>query len=134
VDPATGRAITGSILYAWDPIARKERWRAAAGGAGPFAGGSLATAGNIVFSSVNDTLKVYKADNGEKLAEINLGTTQMSPPITFTIDGKQYVAVMGAPAGGGGGRGGGGGAARPANLLVLALDGKAPLPGAAPGN
>src|SRR6185369_1661047 len=127
--------VSGNVLYAWDPIARKERWRVAGGSAGPFAGGSLSTAGNLVFSSVNDKLIAYRADNGEKLAEIVLGTTQMGPPISFTIDGKQYIAVtaaQGAAAGaGGGGRGGAGGGApapaRPANLLVLALDGKAPL-------
>jgi quinohemoprotein ethanol dehydrogenase len=138
--------VTGNVLYAWDPIARKERWRVQGGGAGPFAGGSLATAGNLVFSSVNDTLIAYRADTGEKLASINLGTTQMGPPISFTMDGKQYIAVTAAQGGGaaaGGGRGGGGGGAgaagggapaapRPANLLVLALDGKAPIPGTAP--
>jgi quinohemoprotein ethanol dehydrogenase len=91
---------------------------------------------------VNDKLIAYRADTGEKLAEIALGTTQMGPPISFTIDGKQYIAVtaaQGAPAApAGAGRGGAGGGAqapaRPANLLVLTLDGKAPLPGAAPGN
>jgi hypothetical protein len=133
--------VTGNVLYAWDPIARKERWRVQGGGAGPFAGGSLATAGNLVFSSVNDTLIAYRADTGEKLAAINLGTTQMGPPISFTMDGKQYIAVTAAQGGGaaaGGGRGGagaGGGAPaapRPANLLVLALDGKAPIPGTTP--
>ena len=128
---------SGSVLYAWDPIARKERWRAPGGGAGPFAGGSLATAGNLVFSSVNDQLQAYKADTGERIFEINLGMTQMGPPISFTIDGKQYIAVTGGPGGGGGGRGagaGGGAPARPANLIVLTLDGKAPLPGAPPTN
>ena len=134
--------VTGNVLYAWDPVARKERWRVAGGGAGAFAGGSLSTAGNLVFSSVNDRLIAYRADTGEKLAEVQLGTTQMGPPISFTIDGKQYIAVtsaQGTPAGaGGGGRGGAGGGAaaapRPANLLVLTLDGKAPLPGTAPSN
>ncbi len=144
--------VNGNVLYAWDPIARKERWRVQGGSAGPFAGGSISTAGNLVFSSVNDTLIAYRADTGEKLAAINLGTTQMGPPISFTIDGKQYIAVTaaqgggaaagggrgggGAGAGGGGGRGGAGAAGsaapRPANLLVLALDGKAPLPGTTP--
>lgn len=118
---------TGNVLYAWDPIARKERWRAPGGGAGPFAGGSLATAGNLVFSSVNNRLIAFRADDGEKVLELNLGTTQMGPPISFTMDGKQYIAVTGG-LGGGGGRGAGA-APRPANLLVLALDGKAPLPG-----
>jgi len=114
----------GSVLYAWDPIARKERWRAPGGGAGPFAGGSLSTAGNLVFSSVNNRLLAYRADNGEKVFELDLGASQMGPPISFTVDGKQYIAVTGGP-GGGGGRGAApGGApapARPANLFVLAL-------------
>ena len=134
--------VTGNVLYAWDPIARKERWRVAGGGAGAFAGGSLSTAGNLVFSSVNDRLIAYRADTGEKLTEVALGTTQMGPPISFTIDGKRYIAVtsaQGTPAGaGGGGRGGAGGGAaapaRPAHLPVLTLDGKAPLPGTAASN
>jgi quinohemoprotein ethanol dehydrogenase len=118
----------GSVLYAWDPIARKEKWRAPGGGAGPFAGGSLATAGNIVFTSVNNKLIAFRADTGDKLVEVDLGTTQMGPPISFTIDGTQYVAVT---AGQSGATGAGRGApARPPNLLVLGLDGKAPLPGA----
>jgi quinohemoprotein ethanol dehydrogenase len=132
--------VTGNVLYAWDPVARKERWRVQGGGAGPFAGGSLSTAGNLVFSSVNNRLLGYNAQTGENIFDMDLGTSQMGPPISFAIDGKQYIAVTaGYPAGGGGGRGGargaggGGGAAsvpaRPANLFVLALDGKAPLPG-----
>ena len=138
---------TGNVLYAWDPVAKKERWRAEGAGAGPFAGGALSTAGNIVMSSVNDRLMIFKADTGEKLSEINLHITQMSPPMSFTIDGKQYISVAGAPGGaagfggGGGGRGGaqGGAAApttapaagprEPARLFVFTLDGKEPLPG-----
>jgi quinohemoprotein ethanol dehydrogenase len=135
--------VTGNVLYAWDPIARKERWRAAGAGAGPFSGGSLSTAGNLVFSSVNDRLLVFRADTGEKLLELDLYTSQLGPPISFTIDGKQYISVAGGPAGGSPFGGGGGGAAnagaaaapapRPAHLLLLTLDGKAPIPGA-PGN
>jgi quinohemoprotein ethanol dehydrogenase len=136
--------VTGSVLYAWDPVARKERWRAQGGGAGPFAGGSLSTAGNLVFSSVNNRLLGYNAQTGDKVFDMDLGTAQMGPPISFAIDGQQYIAVTAGPGGGGGGRGGGGGgrdagagggaqaAPRPANLFVLGLDGKAPLPGAAP--
>ncbi len=130
---------TGNVLYAWDPIAKKERWRVAGAGAGPFAGGTLATAGNLVLDSVNDRLMIFRADSGEKLTEINLGITQMGPPSSFMLDGKQYITVTGAP-GGGGGFGGGGGGGRgagnapaaphpPAKLWVFALDGKMPLPG-----
>ena len=148
---------TGNVLYAWDPIAKKERWRVPQAGAGPFAGGTLATAGNLVLDSVNDTLMIFKADTGEKIGEYNLHITQMGPPTSFTIDGKQYIAVTGAPGGGnpfggaagggggGGGRGAGKGAPKggdakggdqaaaprpPAKLWVFALDGKMPLPAA----
>ncbi len=133
---------TGNVLYAWDPIARKERWRVPGAGAGPFSGGSLATGGNLVFSSVNSRLMAFRADTGEKLLDLDLGTTQMGPPITFMVDGRQYISVAGGSAGGSTSPGGAGGAGpgetpapaapRPAHLLVLALDGKAPLP-TAPG-
>jgi len=125
---------TGNVLYAWDPIARKERWRAAGAGAGPFAGGSLSTAGNLVFSSVNNRLMAFRADTGEQLLELDLYMTQMGPPISFTIDGKQYISVAGGPAGGAGRGAANTGAAapapQPAHLLLLTVDGKAPIPGA----
>ena len=88
-------------------------------------------------SSVNDRLMIFKADTGEKLTELNLHITQMGPPISFLLDGKQYIAVAGAPGGAAAGRGGpGGGGGRgaagprePAKLWVFSLDGKMPMPG-----
>jgi quinohemoprotein ethanol dehydrogenase len=96
-----------------------------------------------VFSSVNNRLLAFRADTGEKLLDLDLHTSQMGPPISFMIDGKQYISVAGGPAGGGGFGGGGRGAAKAgdapappqpgpqsAHLLILTLDGKAPIPGA----
>jgi quinohemoprotein ethanol dehydrogenase len=119
---------SGNVLYAWDPVARKERWRAPGGGAGAFSGGSLATAGNLVFSSVNDALLAYRADTGEKVLELHTGMTQMGPPITFMIDGKQYVTVTGGPPGVAAFGPPPPGPLKPAHLLALVLDGKAPMP------
>jgi quinohemoprotein ethanol dehydrogenase len=88
-----------------------------------------------VFSSVNDKLLGFRADTGEKVLELDLYTTQLGPPISFTIDGKQYISVAGGQGGaGGGGRGAANAGApapapRPAHLFLLALDGKAPIPG-----
>ncbi len=89
-----------------------------------------------MLDSVNDRLLVFKADTGEKITELNLHVTQMGPPISFMIDGKQYIAVTGAPGGapaagrGPGGPGGGANAPRPpAKLWVFSLDGKMPMPG-----
>ena len=79
-----------------------------------------------MFSSVNTRLLAYRADNGDKVFDMDLGTTQMGPPISFTIDGKQYIGVTaGLAADPGAGRGA---PARAPHLLVLGLDGKATLP------
>jgi quinohemoprotein ethanol dehydrogenase len=132
-------------LVAWDPIAGKERWRGLSAGFNQ--GGTLSTAGNLVFASVNTRLIVYRADNGDGLMDITTGLSQMGPPMTFMLDGKQYVAIAGGPPQVGGGRGGRGAGPAPAaptappqpsRMLVYALDGKATLPAppaaAAPGN
>jgi hypothetical protein len=100
---------------------------------------SAATGGGIVFQATGGTLYAYSADKGEKLLELKTGITGgMAPPITFMLDGKQYVALQ---VGQGRAGPGPGGAAPPPNpnapppppavnprLLVYALDGTAKLP------
>jgi quinohemoprotein ethanol dehydrogenase len=142
--PSIGPVGRGNILVAWDPVAREERWRGLAAGFNQ--GGTLATAGNLVFSSVNTRLLAYRADTGEQVLDLPTGLSQMGPPMTFLLDGKQYVAVAGGPppvpgAGrggfGGGGRGGdapppgvvpqpaaGGAPGQPSRMLVFVLNGK----------
>ena len=84
-----------NLLVAWDPVAKRERWRAPDGGARD--GGVVTTAGNLVLQVVGDgRLVAYKADTGDKLHEIQTGQrTGMGPPMTYMIGGKQYVALMG---------------------------------------
>ena len=81
-------------------------------------------------------LMAYSADKGEKLLEVQTGRTGMAPPISYEIDGKQYVALMGGMGMGGAGRGGRSGANAPVDnapmLFVFTLDGKAELPKLAP--
>jgi len=108
--PRIGPELTGTPLVAWDPIAGKERWHADNGAAGFNQGGTLSTAGNLVFSGSRSNLKVYRADTGQQLLDLDLHVNQVGPPMTFMLDGKQYIAIAGGPqGGGGGGRGGGGG-------------------------
>jgi quinohemoprotein ethanol dehydrogenase len=82
-------------LVAWDPATQKERWRAPEGGS--IGGGTVTTAGNLVFQvSPDGRLIAYSADKGEKLLDINTGLAGgMGPPITYQVDGKQYVTVAG---------------------------------------
>ena len=80
---------------AWDPVTQKERWRTPGGGS--IGGGTVTTAGNLVFQVINDgRLMAYTADKGEKLFEVQTGLRGgMGPPITYMLDGKQYVALVG---------------------------------------
>jgi quinohemoprotein ethanol dehydrogenase len=96
--PAIGPALIEGqrgILLAWDPVTQKEKWRSPGGGS--IGGGTVTTAGNLVFQVIPDgRLVAYSADKGEKLLEIATGMTGgMGPPITYQIDGKQYVSLMG---------------------------------------
>ncbi len=115
IGPTANDGPRGGALIAWDPVAQKERWRAPGGGS--IGGGTVTTAGNLVLQVIPDgRLVAYSADKGEKLFEVQTGLRGgMGPPITYQIDGKQYVSLMGgtgpvvnpfAAAGGGGNRGG----------------------------
>ncbi|WP_419943343.1 PQQ-dependent dehydrogenase, methanol/ethanol family [Candidatus Palauibacter sp.] len=120
------------FLLAWDPVAGRELWRVPRGSM--WNGGTLVTAGNLVIQGTAvGTLDFHQADSGERLHSIHLGTGVMAGPMTYEVDGVQYVAVM---AGYGGPRG----AAYPlgsaaydyesvGRLLVFKLDGgEVPLP------
>jgi glucose dehydrogenase len=98
------------------------------------AGGTTATAGNLVFQVMNDgRFRAVTADNGEILYEIQTGRTGMAPPITYEVDGNQYVAFQG-------GLGRAAAAVGPNDtkidnppmMFVFALDGRAEMPKPAP--
>ena len=82
-------------LVAWDPATQQMRWRRPGGGG--IGGGTLTTAGSLVFQVLSDgRLVAYSADAGDKLLELQTGLRSgMGPPITYRLDGRQYVALMG---------------------------------------
>jgi len=83
---------TGELL-AWDPVAQKAAWRVKS----PVVegGGVLATGGNLVFQGGADgVLAAYRATDGKQLWAFDAGTGIMAPPVTYTVDGVQYVSVM----------------------------------------
>jgi alcohol dehydrogenase (cytochrome c) len=62
--------------------------------ADPLVGGVLATAGDLVFvGEGNGSFDAYDAKTGELLWQFNCGAGVNAPPVTYQIDGKQYVAV-----------------------------------------
>jgi quinohemoprotein ethanol dehydrogenase len=81
-------------LQAWDPVDQKLKWNIEGGGG--IGGGTTTTAGNLVFQVINDgRFRALSADKGEVLYEVKIARTGMAPPITYEIDGKQYVAFAG---------------------------------------
>ncbi len=84
--------ITGHLL-AWDPAAQKEVWRVEY--PGPFNGGTLATAGNLVFQgTAGGEFRAYAADSGKQLWSYPTQTGIIAAPMTYRIDGEQYVAIL----------------------------------------
>jgi len=79
-------------LLAWNPATQTEAWRVPY--PHPGSGGVLATAGNLlVQGTINKTLAIYRADNGAKLWEMDIDQAPVAGPITYMIDGEQYIAI-----------------------------------------
>lgn len=57
-------------------------------------GGALATAGGLVFTGEgNGWFDAFDAKNGKKVWRYNLGAGVNAPPMTYEVNGKQYIAV-----------------------------------------
>lgn len=82
-----------AMLIAWDPVSNSEVWRKAGG---IYSGsGLLSTAGNLLFQGdLEGSFSAYAADSGEKLWSDHVQAGIMASPITYEIDGEQYVAIM----------------------------------------
>ncbi|MBO9517639.1 MAG: PQQ-dependent dehydrogenase, methanol/ethanol family [Porphyrobacter sp.] len=83
---------TGSLV-AWDPVAKKQAWKIDFDG--PWNGGTLSTAGNLVFQgNAREQFVAYAADSGRKLWSFPAQTGIIAAPMTYSVDGEQYVAIL----------------------------------------
>jgi quinohemoprotein ethanol dehydrogenase len=90
---ADARAATTGSLLAWDPVTQSARWTV--NYPGPWNGGVLSTAGNLVFQgTASAEFRAYAADNGKQLWSFPTQSGVVAAPMTYTIDGEQYVAVL----------------------------------------
>ncbi|MEM8693530.1 MAG: PQQ-dependent dehydrogenase, methanol/ethanol family [Pseudomonadota bacterium] len=79
-------------LLAWDPVAQQEVWRAEY--VSPWNGGTLTTAGNLVFQGTADGRFIaYNAENGEALWQVPVTSGVVAAPMTWERDGTQYVTI-----------------------------------------
>ncbi len=105
----------GGSLVAWDPTTQTARWRVPLMNGGVIGGGTVTTAGNLVFTASGDAdFVAFSADKGEKLWSVKLAS-QFANPATYMIDGKQYVTVLTGRAG-------------KARVYAFALDANVPIP------
>jgi len=81
------------FLRAWDPVHQRLAWEVPT--ASDWDGGVLSTGGGLVFQgNAAGYLNVYAADNGHRLAHIQLGTGVLAAPMTYRVAGVQYVALL----------------------------------------
>lgn len=79
-------------LLAWDPVHQREVWRAEY--VSPWNGGTLTTAGNLVFQGTADGRFIaYDAATGEVLWQTEVGSGVVAAPATWELDGQQYVTI-----------------------------------------
>ncbi len=90
--PEFGEEFQGLII-AWDPVRQEEVWRVTHTHFEN--GGLLSTAGNLLFQgNADEELVAYNAETGERLWSAYTQTGVLAPPITYSVDGEQFVAVV----------------------------------------
>ena len=116
-----------SYLMAWNPVTQQPVWKTDGNG-----GGVLATAGNLVFQgssrNVMGTLNAFRTDTGQKVWSYDTPNSIITGPVSYMVDGEQYVIV---PMGAALSAMGGGNDVRmraPGRLVAFKLNGRATLP------
>ena len=85
-------ALVYGKLVAWDPVRQQRAWQIKQ--KKPANGGVLSTAGDLVFQGKwNGTFAAYNAENGNPLWQYQSDSAILAGPISFMLDGEQYIAV-----------------------------------------
>jgi PQQ-dependent dehydrogenase (methanol/ethanol family) len=88
------KAASKGTLLAWDPVAQREVWRSDR--LGPWNGGTLATAGGLVFQGTGDgRFMALDARTGKTLWSTDTQAATLAGPVTYQVGDEQYVAVLG---------------------------------------
>jgi quinohemoprotein ethanol dehydrogenase len=84
-----------SYTLAWDPKTQKEVWRA------PGVGGSyLLTKAGLLFHGEGGQLVARRAADGQQVWSYRTPNGIGAPPVTYSVNGEQYILVAGGPLGG----------------------------------
>jgi quinohemoprotein ethanol dehydrogenase len=95
-NPQIKKTIMSSVhgrLVAWDPIQQKQMWDVDRPEA--WNGGVVSTAGNLIFEgTAKGNFEAYRADTGAKVWSYAIQTGAIAGPITYMVNGEQYVAIL----------------------------------------
>jgi quinohemoprotein ethanol dehydrogenase len=87
------------LLRAWSVAQHRIVWEAQTATSAD--GGVLATGGDLVFQGdANGNLNAYSAQTGERLAAVAMGSSMMAAPMTYRVNGTQYIAIVAGYGGG----------------------------------
>lgn len=92
-DLARSAALTPSSLIAWNPVTQSPAWRVDY----PVYGnsGTLATAGGLVFQgSADGVFHAYGTEDGTEYWSHEVGDAILGGPVTYELDGEQYVLAL----------------------------------------
>tara|TARA_B110001469_G_scaffold61028_1_gene58563 strand:+ start:304 stop:2511 length:2208 start_codon:yes stop_codon:yes gene_type:complete len=79
-------------LVAWDPIKKQRAWEVRH--KKPSNGGILSTAGDLVFQGTWDGIfAAYDANTGDALWQYQSDSAVLAGPMSYELDGEQYIAV-----------------------------------------
>jgi PQQ-dependent dehydrogenase (methanol/ethanol family) len=127
--PAGAHPPRKGYLLAWNPRTQSEAWRIEHDGV--WNGGVLTTAGNLlVQGNAQGQFVIYRANDGGKLWEMPILTGAVAGPISYSVNGEQYIAVAAGWAGSVPIVGGGMAPTHnaPSRILAFKLGGTAQLP------
>jgi quinohemoprotein ethanol dehydrogenase len=96
LSPSGNKPRLRGVLKAWDPIAGKIAWeQQTSQNYMLLDGGALSTAGGLVFAGREDGhFVVYDAASGRILKDFDTGTAIEAAPMTYSVNGVQYVAIL----------------------------------------
>jgi quinohemoprotein ethanol dehydrogenase len=91
-DTAAPKGPPKEQLIAWDPVKQRKVWSMPL--TGLWNGGVVTTAAGLVFEGTADgKVMAVDAENGKLLWEVNTGSGIIGTPITYQVDGRQYVSI-----------------------------------------
>jgi quinohemoprotein ethanol dehydrogenase len=95
---ASGSAQSHGVLRAIEPLTGRIAWEHSGS---IWDGGILSTAGNLVVrGDVAGQLTLFAADSGKLVQRIDVGTSIMAAPMSYSVHGEQFIAVMAGYGGG----------------------------------